>query len=215
MAFGLGAKGGGVAPAKPSAGIFGASDPARYEAALSMLQSSMQSAGQMNDPTASFLAPIIGAMVSPGLIQKRNDARSAQAQQMTETLLGPGSFTPQMRAALEVSSNEAAPDYLRKIAEGMLVRPRSSGGGTRRASGGSRPAAPARLTYIARDPDGVIRGYNAATGKREPVPNADAVPAATPLANPPDPVLPRDPGSTAGNADLSSLSDEDLISKYR
>lgn len=194
---------------------------ARYEMAMQMLQSAMSGAAGSNSPALAFLAPIIGSVTSAKLAGQREQYVGSEAQKMTEGLLG-GQLNPQAQQALDVLNNPNAPDYLKQIASTMFKQNavpfgqtapsgKRSSGGSRRSSGGGASSRPQKLTYISRDPDGVVRGYNAATGKREVVENADAAPAAAqpvaPALPPPptDPVLPRDPVLSA---------DDDLINKY-
>lgn len=222
---------GGGAPRQQAGGLFGPMTPDRYEMIMDLLAASMSGAAQSNSPAAAFLAPIVGSVVGMGA-EKKRDAYTAQlGNQGVQTLLG-RSLTPAEQQAVQIVGDPNTPDYLKAIARTMLPKAGASSGGStgggsarRRSSGVTGAARPAKLTYISRDPDGVVRGYNAATGKREVVPNADSpavsgqpvVPGLPP--NPPDPVLPRDPGTgPAGvldSPDLSGLSDEDLISRYR
>jgi len=208
-------------------GLMGQMTPERYDMAMQMLQSAMSGAAGSNNPALAFLAPIIGGITGSKLQDKRDAAVSEQQRAMTEGLMG-GPLNPQAQQAMEVLNNPDAPAYLKTIAAamfkqnavpvGQMAQParRAGGSGSRSGGGGGKPAGggrPQKLTYISRDPDGVVRGYNAATGKREVVPNADTAPApasASPAARslpplPADPVLPRDP-ATGG--------DDDLINKY-
>lgn len=169
----------------------------RYEMAMEMLKAAMTGAAGSNSPALAFLTPLLGSAIGAKATDMRDKYVGDQQRQMTEGLLG-GPLNPQAQQAMEVLNNPDAPDYLRQIAATMFkqnavpvggVAPssrRSSGGGGGRGSGGGRPSGggskPTRLTYIMRDPDGIIRGYNPATGKREVVQNADAPPVAAPAA---------------------------------
>jgi hypothetical protein len=199
-------------PAAQSNGIFGSQPSmAGYENALEMLKSAMQGAAASNSPALAFLTPIIGSMTGAKINDKMTALQKQQGDQMTQGLLG-GGLSDRAQSALDVLQNPDAPAYLKSIASSMFNNEtkqtvdgapkarRSSGRSS--SSGSSRPA---RLTYIARDPDGITRGYNAATGKREVVPNADApAPAALPV--PPDtPSMPADP---------STLTDDELLGRY-
>lgn len=208
----------------PRQGFFGPMTDERYEMGMQFLQNAMSAAQGSQSPAISFLTPFLSAVVGGRMNAKRDQAQATDQMKMTEGLLGQP-MNEQARKALEVLNNPNAPDYLKDIARTMFKdsmapldtpKPRSGGGGRARSSGGGG-ARPPRLTYISRDPDGVIRGYNAATGKRERVPNADE-PAASPAAPtptnpappplpplPPDPMLPSDPGGS---------EDDDLINKY-
>lgn len=214
----------GAGSPQPMAGLFGPMTQDRYDAVMSMLAASMAGANQSGNPLAAFVAPLLGSVVGMGAKNRLDAAQANAASEGALALLG-RALSPAEEQAVRIASDPNAPDYLQSIAKNMLPKaPATMGGGgatPRRAASGGSSARPAKLTYIARDPDGVIRGYNAATGKREPVQNADA--PASPAngqpvvpAPPPDPVLPRDPGSVpGGSGDLSALSDEELLSRYR
>lgn len=193
----------------------------RYEMAMELVKAAMSGAAGSNSPALAFLAPIIGSAVGAKASKLRDDAVASEQDAMTEALLG-GNLNPQAQQALEVLNNPNAPDYLKQIAAtmfkknavpvGQMAAPaRRSSGGSRRSSGGGGGAKPTRLTYISRDPDGVVRGYNAATGKREPIGNSDAAPAAAQPAAaslpapPADPVLPRDPSTMNDDEFLKNL----------
>lgn len=217
---------GGVetAQAKPQGGFlaqqFGAQgSDTRYNTAMQMLQSAMSGAQGTTNPALAFLAPLLGGVIGAKVQGQRDGYLSQQQDQMTRGLLG-DNLNPQAQQALGVLNNPNAPDYLKAIAQtmfkdnavpvGQMAAPaRRSGGGASNSGtrGGERPQ---KLTYISRDPDGVVRGYNARTGKREVVPNADA-PAPTPAAAPslpplpPDPVIPRDPSGLNDDEFLNAL----------
>ena len=192
----------------------------RYEAAMQLLQAAMSGAAGSNSPALAFLTPLIGSAIGARATKLNEDYTASEASSMTEGLLG-GPLSAEAQQAMDVLNNPNAPDYLKQIASSMFkdsvkfggVAPRPSGrsgsGGKPRASGGGSPR-PQKLTYIMRDLDGITRGYNAATGKREVIQNADAPeplaaaaapPAAAPM--PADPTLPQDP-----------MGDTDLINKY-
>lgn len=165
----------------------------RTDMALEMLKAAMASAPNSGSPLLQFLAPIAGSVIGMRAEKLRSDAKASEASSMTEAVLGPQGMSPRARRLLEVLNNENTPDYLRAIAKKQFETAmvpidsaptrRSNGGGASSGGGtGSGGAArPARLTYISRDPDGVVRGYNPLTGKREPVPNADS-PEGTPAS---------------------------------
>lgn len=188
---------------------------ARYEMAMTLLKSAMSSAAGSNSPVLAFLTPILGAAMGTKLEKQRGDYLAQEQNSMAEAMLG-GPLNPQAQQAMSVLDNPDAPAYLKDIARTMLKNSTVPVGQmakpARRSSGGGAPRSPrpARLTYIKTDPDGITRGYNADTGKREVVPNADAappppIPAQTALALPPDPILPQDPAFP---------TDDDLLNKY-
>lgn len=192
---------------------------ARYEMAMQLLQSAMSSAAGSNSPAMAFLTPILGSVIGARVEKLRGEYLDETQGGMAEAMLG-RPLSVEAQQALDVMNDPNAPDYLKDIARtmfkdsavpvGQMAKP------ARRSSGGGAAKRPARLTYITKDADGVYRGYNPATGKREVVPNADAAPSGgstfapdAPLPStpplPPDPVLPRDP----------SLSpDDELLRKY-
>jgi hypothetical protein len=222
----------------PRRGMMGQMTPERYDMAMQMLQAAMSGAAGSGSPALAFLTPIIGAMTGAKLADKRDAAVSAEQDAMATGLLGEN-ISPQMRQAMDVLNNPDSPAYLKQIAGSMLkggvpigggAQPRrSSGGGSRSGrSGSGGPPRPQKLTYITKDPDGVYRGYNAATGKREVVPNADV--KATPASLPAPPVTPTPPaGPTVNPAATPSamparapavllpptpLSDDELLNQY-
>lgn len=167
----------------------------RADMAMEFLKAAMSSAGQSGSPILQLLTPLVGGVIGARTEKLREDRRAADANAMTESILGPNGLSPAAKRAAEVMNNENAPEYLRAIAKKQFdaamagqgaPAPARAGGGGGGSGGAGRPP---RLTYIARDPDGVVRGYNPATGKREVVPNADA-PAAAPAPGAPDPADP-------------------------
>jgi hypothetical protein len=197
---------------------------ARYEMAMQMLQAAMAGAQGSNSPALAFLAPIIGATTGAKLEQQRSQYLGGQAEQMTTGLLG-GPLNPQAQQALEVLNNPNAPDYLKQIASTMFkqnavpvgqMAPRSSGGGGQRRSsgggskgGGGGGSKPVRYTYITRDPDGVVRGFNPQTGMREPIKNSDAAPA--PVVTQASAALPPNPQEPQLPADPANMTDDEFL----
>ena len=164
-------------------GFMGQMTPERYDMAMQMLQSAMSGAAGSNNPALAFLAPIVGGITGAKLQDKRDAVVGAEQKAMTEALLG-RQISPQAQEAMDVLNNPNAPDYLKDIALSMVKgggvpfgrgsgSSERSGGRSRSKSRGGGGTRPTRLTYISRDPDGVVRGYNSATGKREPIPNSD------------------------------------------
>jgi len=183
------------------ASMFGAQGSApRYDATMQLLAQAMSGAQGANSPILSFLAPIASAVIGGRAEKMRSDTQAQAATDMASGLLGDGAQTPQVQQALSVLQNPDAPDYLKSIATTMLKGSSPIGGGGRRRSSGGG-ARPSKLTYIRMDEDGVVRGYNPATGQREVVPNADA-------AMPPDaPVDPNDPLGMRAAAPTSEDND--------
>lgn len=215
----------GTAPRQPMQGLFGPMTQDRYDTVMNMLSAAMVGANQSNSPVAAFLAPIVGSMVGMGAGKQRDAYAAQQAADGAQALLG-RQLTAAEQQAMTIASDPNAPDYLQTIARNMLPKaPATMGGGgatPRRSSGGGSAPGPASYTYQFTDKNGVRMGYNKRTGQVEPVPIAAAEPsgptAGQPVvpAPPPDPVLPRDPGSVpGGSGDLSGLSDEELLSRYR
>lgn len=215
---------GGVEVEKaPRQGWMGPMTSDRYDMAMNLLGSAMSGASGSPSPALQFLAPILGAMTGTKLADKRDDAVRSEQAAMAQGLLG-DTISPQVQQAMDVLNNPDAPDYLKSIALSMVKgggvpfgrgsgSSERSGGRSRSKSRGGGGTRPTRLTYISRDPDGVVRGYNSATGKREPVPNSDET---SPTADagsdlpslpalPPDPIIP---------GDRFGATDDELINKY-
>lgn len=189
-----GAQPGPMPSASPQGGflasMFGAqgSQP-RYDMAMQFLAQAMSGAQGSGSPILSFLAPIASAAIGSRAEKLHSDNQAKVATEMAGGLLGARAQTPQVQQALSVLQNPDAPDYLKSIATTMLKGSSPIGGGTRRrSSGGGGGARPTKLTYIRMDEDGVVRGYNPATGQREVVPNADGGGAADAFADPNDPL---------------------------
>lgn len=220
------AEGTGSGAGRPMGGMFGPMTQERYDTVMNMLAAAMVGAQQSNSPAAAFLAPIVGSMVGMGAGKQRDAFAAQQSAEGAQALLG-RPLTAAEQQAMTIASDPNAPDYLQTIARNMLPKaPATMGGGgatPRRSSSGSSAApGPAAYTYQYTDKNGVRMGYNKRTGQVEPVPVSGAQPsgptAGQPVvpAPPPDPVLPRDPGSApGGTGDLSDLTDEELLSRYR
>lgn len=193
----------------------------RYKMAMDMLQSAMSGAQSSGSPALAFLAPLMGAVVGAKATSLRDQYVQDEQATMTDALFG-GPLNAQAQQALSVLSNPNAPDYLKQIAAtmfkknavpvGQMAAPAKQSSGRKSSSrGGSGSTRPQKLTYIMRDPDGVIRGYNAATGKREVVQNADAAPTATPASAPVAPSLPAPPADPTIPRDPSLMNDDEFL----
>lgn len=176
----------------------------RYEATMQLLAQAMSGAQGSNNPVLALLAPIASAAIGSRAEKLHSDNQAKVATEMAGGLLGARAQTPQVQQALSVLQNPDAPDYLKSIATTMLKGSSPIGGGGRRRSsgGGTRPS---KLTYIRMDEDGVVRGYNPATGQREVVPNADATETPDFLADPNDPLGMRAAAPTAEDNDPLGL----------
>lgn len=234
-AFGLGS---GTAPmAAPMAATAGparaAMTPQRLEMIQALLSGAVQSAGQSGSPILAGLAPILGAVIGNSATKRYEEGEATRSQDMLRSVLGDRADDPQLQGILSVLNDDAAPGYLKEIARkqfeatvgsgGDSGGARRSSGGSRRSSGGGGSARPTRLTYIKTDADGITRGYNPATGKREVVPNADAPAAATPAAAAPsmppagimDAIGGFGPPAAAPSPAITLPSDDDsLLRKY-
>lgn len=165
----------------------------RADMAMEFLKAAMSSAGQSGSPVLQLLTPLVGGVIGARTEKLRDDRRAADANAMTESILGPNGLSPAAKRAAEVMNNENAPEYLRAIAkkqfdaamagQGAPAPARAGGGG----GGGAAPAGgkPVKHTYVQRGADGIIRGYNPVTRQMEVIPNADA-----PAPGAPDPADP-------------------------
>jgi hypothetical protein len=157
----------GGANAESGGGMFQNLSPdARFEIIQTMLGNAAQGAQGAGNPVLSFLTPVLSSVVGAKAAERRDTARAEQVSKMTETLLGPGGLPPQARAAADILGNEAAPDYLRSIAESMFknavpIASSNSGKGAGR-TGVSEATGPRKERLFGNyEIDGILHGRNA------------------------------------------------------
>lgn len=122
-----------AAPAR-TGGLFPHMDAqTRYDMAMDLLRSGMQSAAASNDPLLAFLSPIAGAAIGGGIENRRGKAREAETAAMNDQLLGTMAGDPAVQGYIDILNNPNAPDYAKSIAKTKLdaiINPKKVGGGT-------------------------------------------------------------------------------------
>lgn len=131
-----------AAPAR-TGGLFPHMDAqTRYDMAMDLLRSGMQSAAASNDPLLAFLSPIAGAAIGGGIENRRGKAREAETAAMNDQLLGTMAGDPAVQGYIDILNNPNAPDYAKSIAKTKLdaiINPKKVGGGGRARSAGGGP----------------------------------------------------------------------------
>lgn len=122
-----------AAPAR-TGGLFPHMDQqARYDMAMDLLRSGMQSAAASNDPLLAFLSPLAGAAIGGGIENRRGKAREAEADAINDRLLGTMAGSEDARGYIDILNSDTAPDYAKSIAKTRLdaiINPKKVGGGT-------------------------------------------------------------------------------------
>lgn len=124
-----------TAPAQ-AGGMFGGLFPslspqARYDMAMGMLKNGMAAAGQTNNPTLAFLAPLAGGLIGGRIQSRYDDAQKASTDKLIASM-APGGMPAGMSDLMAAASDPSVPDYMRSIATDRIkeaLKPSHTGSG--------------------------------------------------------------------------------------